>query len=113
MTHYTRSKVPHDLLADITRVSGGSPGLAARVEAANSARHAAELWEEAGLLPAVGTELCRRVADVLARFGAEAAASGRTAPEGPAPEPIPPRAARPGGGRPPPRRVSPRRFPSG
>ena len=49
MTHYTRSKVPHDLLADITRVAGGSPDLAARVEAANSARHAAELWEEAGL----------------------------------------------------------------
>jgi len=86
MTHYTRSKVPHDLLADITRVTGGSPGLAARVEAANSARHAAELWEEAGLLQAAGTELCRRVAGVLARFGAEAAASGPAAPEGPARE---------------------------
>ena len=83
MTHYTRSKVPHDLLADITRAAGGTPGLAAQVEAANSARHAAELWDEAGLLPAAGTELCRRVADVLARFAAEVAAEVATeAPPG-------------------------------
>jgi len=75
MTHYTRSRVPHDLLAEITRAAGGAPDLAARVEAANSARHAAELWDEAGLLPAAGTELCRRVAEVLARFCAEAAAA--------------------------------------
>ena len=76
MTHYTRSKVPHDLLAEITRAAGGTPGLAAQVEAANSARHAAELWDEAGLLPAAGTELCRRVAEVLARFCAEARRRG-------------------------------------
>ncbi len=81
MTHYTRSRVPHDLLAEITRAAGGAPDLAAQVEAANSARHAAELWDEAGLLPAAGTELCRRVAEVLARFCAEAAA----APPAPAP----------------------------
>ena len=87
MTHYTRSKVPHDLLAEITRAAGGTADLAARVEAANSARHAAELWAEAGLLPAAGTELCRRVAGVLARFGAEliagASAEASSAPETP------------------------------
>ena len=85
MTHYTRSRVPHDLLADITRAAGGTSGLAAQVEAANSARHAAELWDEAGLLPAAGTELCRRVADVLARFAAEVAAEGGSAPGAPPP----------------------------
>jgi hypothetical protein len=76
MTHYTRSKVPHDLLAEITRLAGGSEELAAQVEAANSARHAAELWDEAGLLAAAGTELCRQVAEVLSRFCAEVAAEG-------------------------------------
>jgi cobalt-precorrin-5B (C1)-methyltransferase len=91
MTHYTRSRVPHDLLAEITRAAGGAADLAAQVEAANSARHAAELWDEAGLLPAAGTELCRRVAEVLARFCAEAAA----APPAPAP-PAPPAPAPPG-----------------
>jgi cobalt-precorrin-5B (C1)-methyltransferase len=99
MTHYTRSRVPHDLLADITRAAGGTPGLAAQVEAANSARHAAELWDEAGLLPAAGTELCRRVADVLARFAAEVAtgtepAAGAPSPAAPgAPSPAAPGAA--------------------
>jgi cobalt-precorrin-5B (C1)-methyltransferase len=85
MTHYTRSKVPHDLLAEVTRAAGGTPDLAAQVEAANSARHAAELWDEAGLLPAAGTELCRRVAGVLARFCAELAAETGPAPGTPAP----------------------------
>jgi len=100
MTHYTRSKVPHELLAEITRVAGGAPDLAAQVEAANSARHAAELWAGAGLLPAAGTELCRRVAGVLARFSAETAAApdpaapdfaapGPTVPGPPAPGPAP------------------------
>jgi cobalt-precorrin-5B (C1)-methyltransferase len=85
MTHYTRSKVPHDLLAEVTRAAGGTPDLAAQVEAANSARHAAELWDEAGLLPAAGTELCRRVAEVLARFCAGLAAESGPAPGTPAP----------------------------
>jgi hypothetical protein len=93
MTHYTRSRVPHDLLADITRAAGGTPGLAAQVEAANSARHAAELWDEAGLLPAAGTELCRRVADVLARFAAEVATG--TEPAAGAPSPAAPGAPSP------------------
>ncbi len=73
MTHYTRSKVPHDLLGEITRAAGGDADLAGAVVAANTARHAAELWEEAGLLEPAATELCRRVAEVIARFCAELA----------------------------------------
>ena len=38
-----------------------------------------------GLLPAAGTELCRRVAEVLARFCAELAAEPGSAPGTPAP----------------------------
>jgi cobalt-precorrin-5B (C1)-methyltransferase len=75
MTHYTRSKVPRALLGEVTRAAGGGEELAARVEAANTARHAAELWEEAGILEAAGTELCCRVAEVLARFCAEVTAA--------------------------------------
>ena len=62
MTHYTRSRVSTGLLAEITRAAGGGDPLAAEVAEANTARHAAELWEQAGLLEAAGTELCRRVA---------------------------------------------------
>jgi cobalt-precorrin-5B (C1)-methyltransferase len=68
MTHYTRSKVSTELLGDITVAAGGTPELAAEVNAANTARHAYELWDEAGLLAGAGAELCRRVADVLERF---------------------------------------------
>lgn len=68
MTHYTRSKVDPGVLADITRHVGGSEELAERVSAANTARHAYEVWQEAGLLEPGGTELCRRVADVMERF---------------------------------------------
>jgi len=70
MTHYTRSKVDTAVLADITRAAGGPSAerLAERVAGANTARHAYELWDGAGLLPAAGGELCRRVAGVLARF---------------------------------------------
>jgi len=77
MTHYTRSRVSTGLLAEITRAAGGGAALAAEVAEANTARHAAELWEAAGLLEAAGTELCRRVAGVLARFCAEIAEAGR------------------------------------
>ena len=76
MTHYTRSRVSTALLAEITRAAGGGDALAAEVSEANTARHAAELWEAAGLLEAAGTELCRRVAGVLARFCAEIAGAG-------------------------------------
>jgi ABC-type multidrug transport system permease subunit len=71
MTHYTRSKVDLALLADITRAAGGPGDLAEQVGNANTARHAAELWDQAGLLPAAGRELCARAARVLSRFAAE------------------------------------------
>jgi cobalt-precorrin-5B (C1)-methyltransferase len=80
MTHYTRSKVSTGLLGDITRAAGGDDELAARVTEANTARHAVEMWTDAGLLGPAGTELCRRVADVLARFCAELTAEAGTSP---------------------------------
>ncbi|MDA8318828.1 MAG: cobalt-precorrin-5B (C(1))-methyltransferase [Actinomycetota bacterium] len=69
MTHYTRSKVNLGLLGDVTRVAGGTPELAAEVAAANTGRHAYEIWERAGLLRAAGDELCRQVRAVLVRAG--------------------------------------------
>jgi cobalt-precorrin-5B (C1)-methyltransferase len=69
MTHYTRSKVSPDLLAEITAAAGGGGGLVGAVATANTARHAHELWEAAGLLRAAGDVLCGRVARVLERFG--------------------------------------------
>ncbi|MCO5974156.1 cobalt-precorrin-5B (C(1))-methyltransferase [Actinoallomurus soli] len=74
MTHYTRSKVDTALLGEITTDAGGPADLAARVAEANTARHAYELWEEAGLLGRAGRELCRRVAGVLERFAEDQAA---------------------------------------
>ncbi|WP_322768308.1 cobalt-precorrin-5B (C(1))-methyltransferase, partial [Frankia sp. Cr1] len=68
MTHYTRSKVSPDLLAGITADAGGDAALVAAVAVANTARHAHELWETAGLLRAAGDLLCARVAGVLVRF---------------------------------------------
>ena len=82
MTHYTRSKVDLALLADITRAAGGTPEITERVASANTARHAAELWDEAALLPAAGRELCARAARVLARFAAELAAPDGKPPPG-------------------------------
>ncbi|WP_434582093.1 cobalt-precorrin-5B (C(1))-methyltransferase [Carbonactinospora thermoautotrophica] len=70
MTHYTRSKVRPDLLADLTRDLGGPHPVVAEVARANTARHAYEIWAGAGLLRACGDELCRRVAEVLERFTA-------------------------------------------
>jgi cobalt-precorrin-5B (C1)-methyltransferase len=68
MTHYTRSKVDRTLLGRLTEDAGGSPDLVAAVAAANTARHAYELWDEAGLLRPAGNLLCASVADVLRRF---------------------------------------------
>jgi cobalt-precorrin-5B (C1)-methyltransferase len=68
MTHYTRSRVSTELLAEITTAVGADPALAARVRAANTARHAYELWEAAGILDRCGAELCRRTAAALERF---------------------------------------------
>ena len=73
MTHYTRSKVDLALLKDITQAAGGPADLADSVANANTARHAAELWDQAGLLPEAGRELCARAARVLSRFSAEIA----------------------------------------
>ncbi len=81
MTHYTRSKVDLALLEDITRAVGGPDDLAARTGQANTARHAAELWDQAGLLPAAGRELCARAARVLSRFAAEAGGPQTTPPQ--------------------------------
>jgi cobalt-precorrin-5B (C1)-methyltransferase len=78
MTHYTRSKVDLTLLKDITRAVGGPEDLAESVASANTARHAAELWDRAGLLPEAGRELCARAARVLSRFSAEAAGQETT-----------------------------------
>jgi cobalt-precorrin-5B (C1)-methyltransferase len=69
MTHYTRSKVSPDLLAQVTAAAGGDPALRAEVAVANTARHAYDLWEAAGLLRPAGDALCARVADVLRADG--------------------------------------------
>jgi cobalt-precorrin-5B (C1)-methyltransferase len=69
MTHYTRSAVDTDVLADITtRVFPEKPALAARVREANTARHVYELWDGSEVLPACGDALCEQVARVLERF---------------------------------------------
>jgi cobalt-precorrin-5B (C1)-methyltransferase len=68
MTHYTRSAVDTDVLADITRRATGDEALAEQVSAANTARHAYEVWQESGALEACGRVLCDQVADVLERF---------------------------------------------
>jgi cobalt-precorrin-5B (C1)-methyltransferase len=68
MTHYTRSKVDPGLLADLTTAAGGNPEVVEAVRGANTARHAYELWEGAGLLRPAGDLLCARVAEVLERF---------------------------------------------
>lgn len=69
MTHYTRSAVDTELLGRVTAEVGGAAELVAEVDGANTARHAYELWESAGLLRAAGDVLCARVRDVLTRFG--------------------------------------------
>ncbi|MGW4502793.1 cobalt-precorrin-5B (C(1))-methyltransferase [Micromonospora sp. NPDC004336] len=72
MTHYTRSKVDLSLLGEVTAEAGGDAELVAAVVAANTGRHAYELWEAAGLLGAAGDLLCRRVRQVLLRFAGDA-----------------------------------------
>ena len=71
MTHYTRSKVDVGVLAELTLAAGGDPAVAQQVAAANTGRHAYELWEAAGLLRRAGDLLCARVAGVLAAFAAQ------------------------------------------
>ncbi|WP_019872393.1 cobalt-precorrin-5B (C(1))-methyltransferase [Salinispora oceanensis] len=74
MTHYTRSKVDLSLLGAVTIEAGGAAELAAAVTAANTGRHAYELWEAAGLLGPAGDLLCGRVRAVLRRFAGDAVA---------------------------------------
>jgi len=67
MTHWTRSKVDNELLAEITAGAGGSPELIQEVRAANTARHAYELWRAAHLERAPYL-LCGRVAENLREY---------------------------------------------
>jgi cobalt-precorrin-5B (C1)-methyltransferase len=76
MTHWTRSKVDPGLLACLTADAGGDPELVTAVGQANTARHAYELWVDAGLVgprrpagpPSPCDLLCAQVAANLARF---------------------------------------------
>jgi cobalt-precorrin-5B (C1)-methyltransferase len=69
MTHYTRSKVDLGLLGDVTLAAGGPAAMADEVSAANTGRHAYEIWQREGLLRPAGDELCQRVRSVLLRAG--------------------------------------------
>ena len=69
MTHYTRSTVDLGLLGDVTLAAGGSAVTAGEVTAANTGRHAYEIWQRAGILRPAGDELCLRVRAVLLRAG--------------------------------------------
>ena len=70
MTHWTRAKVDTGLLACLTADAGGDPGLVESVAAANTARHAYELWTGGGLVVPGGAcdRLCEQVARNLHRF---------------------------------------------
>ena len=67
MTHWTRSKVDNDLLAEITAKAGGSPELVEQTSNANTARHAYELWRTANLERAPHL-LCAQAAENLAAY---------------------------------------------
>jgi len=77
MTHYTKSKVSLEILAALT------PGpLAEQVRSANTARHAYEMWAEAGVLRECGGRLCAAVADVLTRYSGLTARVALVDPDG-------------------------------
>ena len=67
MTHWTRSKVDNELLAEITEKAGGSLEVVREVRNANTARHAYELWREAGLKEAPH-RLCALTAENLREY---------------------------------------------
>jgi cobalt-precorrin-5B (C1)-methyltransferase len=71
MTHWTRSRIDPAFLSELTAHAGGDAELVAAVAEANSARHAYELWEAAGL-DAAGDVLCARVAENLAAYAKHA-----------------------------------------
>jgi cobalt-precorrin-5B (C1)-methyltransferase len=95
MTHYTRSAVDTGLLGRLTVSAGASATLVAEVTAANTARHAYELWDAAGLVRTAGDLLCSRVRDVLVSFSGLAAEvamvdfTGRTVVAATVPEWVP------------------------
>ena len=68
MTHYTKSKVDPQVLVEVTRSVTHDEALLDGVASANTARHAYEQWESAGVLRAAGDVLCAQVAEVLHRF---------------------------------------------
>src|ERR671910_272033 len=67
MTHWTRSKVDKNLLAEVTERAGGSSALIEEVKGANTARHAYELWRSAHLDRAADL-LCKQAAENLAEY---------------------------------------------
>ena len=67
MTHWTRSKVDNDLLADVTTRAGGDEHVIEEVKGANTARHAYELWRSAELDEAPNI-LCTLAAENLAEY---------------------------------------------
>ena len=67
MTHWTRSKVDNELLAEVTEKTGGDAGLVEEVQNANTARHAYELWREAELEEAPHL-LCALAAENLKEY---------------------------------------------
>ena len=70
MTHWTRSRVDNELLAEITAEAGGSSELVEAVKEANTARHAYELWRAASLERAPNL-LCERVAKNLRAYAGD------------------------------------------
>jgi cobalt-precorrin-5B (C1)-methyltransferase len=68
MTHYTRSAVDTEVLAELTRRVTGDDKLAGQVSAANTARHVYEVWDDAGTLAACSDALCEQAAEVMERF---------------------------------------------
>ncbi len=67
MTHWTRSKVDNELLAQVTERAGGPPALVEEVKGANTARHAYELWRSAKLERAPHL-LCEEAANNLKEY---------------------------------------------
>ncbi len=67
MTHWTRSRVDNDLLAEITAKAGGPPPLVEEIKSANTARHAYELWRTANLQRAPHL-LCEQAAENLVAY---------------------------------------------
>jgi cobalt-precorrin-5B (C1)-methyltransferase len=67
MTHYRRSRVDTDLLADVARSSGADAGLVAAATATATARHFTESCLATGQLEPL-SELCRRAAAMSRAF---------------------------------------------